>query len=96
MFPSKIPGETSRRIHGVPQAAAGDAATNHRVFRTPVSGQILRRGANPGRVKREATRGCDQLQLSVSSRVRSFLCKRGLQFRVRRRHQTALRSLPAR
>lgn len=96
MLLSEIPGETSRRVYGVPQASPRDAAKNHRVFRAPVPGQVLRRGADPGRAEREAARGRDQLQLPVVGRVRAVLRECGLQLRVRRRHQTTLRSLPAR
>lgn len=90
----RILGETSGGVHGVPQAASGDASTDHGVLRAPLPGQVLRRGADPGRAEREAPGGRHQLQLPITCRFSAILCQRRLKLRVRRCDQTTLRSLP--
>lgn len=50
-------GKTSRRVHGLQKATARDAATDNRVLRAQIPGQVLRRGGNPGRALGKTERG---------------------------------------
>lgn len=73
-------GEAGGGVHGLQEAAARDAATHHRVFRTPVPRQVLRRGVHPGGALGKAARRRHQLQLQVLGRLRALLCQRRFQF----------------
>ncbi|CAG9813148.1 unnamed protein product [Phaedon cochleariae] len=70
-------GETSGRVHGVPQTPARDAPADHGVLRAPLPGQVLRRGVHPGGAVREAARGRHQLQLQVAGGVGDIIIKEG-------------------
>lgn len=50
-------GKTSRRVYGVQEAAARNAATDNRVLRAQIPGQVLRRGGDPGRALGKTERG---------------------------------------
>lgn len=50
-------GEASGGVHGLQEAAKGDAAANHGVLRAQISRKVLRRGSDLGRTFRKAERG---------------------------------------
>ena len=52
-----ILAETGGGVHGVPSVTAWHAPKDHRILRTPLPGEILRRGCHLGRIVGKVTRG---------------------------------------
>lgn len=74
-------GEASGRVHGISETASGDAPADHRVFRTSLPRQILRRRDYFGGAFGEAARGRHQLQLQIFGGVGPILCQCRFEFR---------------
>ena len=71
-----VAAQTGGGVHGLPQVTAGAEDEDHRVFRAPLPGQVLRWRNDPGRTLRETSRGTlSSFHSSLSSTIgNNHLC----------------------